>query len=192
VITNRLPTDWRDLQNQVGQILEECGFDVEIERKTSMARGQADIDVYARETRNRRTYTVLCECKNWKTAIPQTVVHSFRNVVIETGANIGYVISSKGYQSGAFEAADLTNLKLLTWEQFHEEFQPDWLDYHPFDGPVLPRLVGRKVVADGRISVCWISAETSKNSSNPERIRFFSAGSTKQPDIMVFRTSSAW
>jgi hypothetical protein len=43
VITERLPSDWRDLQRMVAMVLKECGFGVEIERPTRTVRGTTEI-----------------------------------------------------------------------------------------------------------------------------------------------------
>jgi restriction system protein len=72
----------------------------------------------------------MAECKHWNSAVPQTVIHSFRTVVAETGANVGYVVSSGGFQSGAFTAAELTNLRLVTWPEFQAEFEKAWLEHY--------------------------------------------------------------
>lgn len=33
MITSREPDSWQELQDQVALVLEECGFDVEVEKK---------------------------------------------------------------------------------------------------------------------------------------------------------------
>lgn len=46
------------------------------------------------------------------------------------GAHVGYIVSSAGVQSGAIAAARLTNLRLLSWREFQDEFESKWLhDY---------------------------------------------------------------
>jgi hypothetical protein len=130
MITSATPTNWRELQSAAARILEECGFTVEIERRTQLARGAAEIDVYAEEMVKGRRYAILCECKQWTARVPQTVVHAFRSVVADSGANIGYIISSAGYQSGAYEAAEKTNIRLVTWPEFQAEFEESWLENH--------------------------------------------------------------
>ena len=57
---------------------------------------------------------------------PQSVVHSFRTVVADVGANTGYVVSKSGFQSGAYKAAEYTNVELLTWSEFQEAFEVQW------------------------------------------------------------------
>jgi hypothetical protein len=130
VITEKIPSDWRELQREVARVLEECGFDVEIERSTPTVRGTTEIDVYAAEMNRGRKSIILCECKHWKARVPQNTVHGFRTTVADTGANVGYIVGSSGFQSGAFEAAALTNVRLLTWREFQDEFEPQWIDVH--------------------------------------------------------------
>lgn len=124
------PTDWRDLQAQVALILRECGMDAHIEHVLPLVRGQANIDVYATDAESVPPSVYLCECKQWSTAVPQTIVHSFRTVVADAGANFGLLISSAGFQSGAIHAAANSNVKLLNWEEFQRMFLDRWLKKH--------------------------------------------------------------
>ena len=78
VITSVKISDWRQLQNEAGAILHECGFDAEIERVISTARGSVEVDIYARECIHNREYSIILECKNWKNSIPQNVIHAAR------------------------------------------------------------------------------------------------------------------
>lgn len=128
MITEREPQDWRELQREVARILAECGMESEVEKTLTLARGTAEIDVFAVETIRGRTSTIFCECKLWKSSIPQTVIHAFRTVVADGGANVGYVITSSAFQSGALTAADLTNLRLVTWHEFQTEFESTWIE----------------------------------------------------------------
>lgn len=128
MITNRTPNSWIDLQDQTARILDECGFTVEIEKNIETVRGTVEIDVYAEETVKGRSYKILCECKNWKNRVPQHVIHGFRTVVADIGANVGYIISASGFQSGAFSAAELTNVELMNWQGFQKAFEETWYD----------------------------------------------------------------
>ena len=130
MITSSIPKNWKSLQNEVGRILEECGFSVEVEKKVNTARGEAELDVYAEEIVQGRKYSIICECKHWNSNIPQTIIHSFRSVIHDTGANVGYIIAIKGFQSGSFKSADYTNIELVTWEQFQKAFCDSWLEQY--------------------------------------------------------------
>jgi restriction system protein len=130
MITARQASDWRGLQRDVARILRECGFAVEVEKIVPLVRGEAEIDVHAVESIRGRAHTIFCECKLWQAPIPQTVIHSFQNVVEWGGANTGYVITSSSFQSGAQSAAHLTNVRLVTWEEFQVEFEGAWISHH--------------------------------------------------------------
>lgn len=100
---------------------------VETEKTVTTVRGTVEIDVYAEEFSDGRKNTILCECKYWKSAVPQNMVHGFRTVMGDFGANKGYIISSGGFQSGAYEAARNTPIELVTWDEFQSLFEPAWL-----------------------------------------------------------------
>lgn len=130
MITERQPENWRELQIDVARILSECGMHSEVEKSVDLARGKAEIDVFAVETIQGRKNTIYCECKLWANSIPQNVIHAFRTVVADGGANVGYIITASAFQSGALTAADLTNLRLVTWREFQTEFESTWLERH--------------------------------------------------------------
>ena len=133
MITSIRPKDWRDLQIQVARLLTECGFDVNIELVLKNARGHIEIDVFAKEIINGRTYSIACECKNWNSNVPQSTIHGFRTAIADIGVNLGIVITTSNYQSGAIEASQFTNIQLHTWETFQLEFEKQWLEmyFHP-------------------------------------------------------------
>jgi hypothetical protein len=86
--------------------------------------------VYA-DDKTRQPHTVyICECKHWRKRVPKTVVHAFRTVMADAGANIGFIISSAGFQSGAFSAAANTNVRLATWDEFQATFVARWIESH--------------------------------------------------------------
>ncbi|WP_134355995.1 restriction endonuclease [Flavobacterium psychrophilum] len=126
MITSEVPKTWKNLQTKVGEILEGCGFKIEIEKIVESVRGKVEIDVYAIEEIDGRKYSVLCECKYWKTNIPQTIIHAFRTVVNDTGCNIGYIITTSKFQSGAKESVTKSNVELLTWYEFQSLFFDSW------------------------------------------------------------------
>lgn len=130
MITKYTPNTWQQLQDDVAQILSECGFNVEVEKKVQTVRGEVELDVSAEETIKGRKYTISCECKHWKSRIPQTVIHSFRSVVSDLGINVGYIISLNGFQSGSVKASDYTNIELVTWCNFQDKFEESWLEHY--------------------------------------------------------------
>jgi restriction system protein len=127
-LTNKKPQDWKDLQNKVAEILNECGFNVKIEMDVETVRGKVEIDVYAEEIIMGRKYSIAFECKNWKARIPQNIVHGFRTVINDLGCNIGYIITTSDFQSGSIVTTKYTNVELLTWETFLSTFLESWLN----------------------------------------------------------------
>ncbi len=161
MITRQIPDNWQALQADVGRILSECGFSVEVERKVQSARGIVEIDVYAEETVRGRRYAIACECKHWKARIPQAVVHGFRTVVQEIGANIGYIVSMEGFQSGAIAASDLTNIKLVTWQEFQNIFEESWFEEY-FTKEIDDKLDGLMTYAEPFLPA-WFEKMTEKD-----------------------------
>ncbi len=133
MIYSDLPSDWRDLQFKTARILEESGFEVEVEKTIELARGEVVVDVYAVDLTTTPSSIYLAECKHWNRSVPKSVVHSFRTVVSDAGSHHGLIISKEGFQAGAYEAIEHTNVKLLDWRQFETLFEERW--FKSYAGP---------------------------------------------------------
>lgn len=128
MITSSNPTTWEQLEEYVADILTKCGMTVESQKALELVRGKVNVDVYSEQDFNGRTSRFVFECKHWSNPVPKSVIHGFRTVVSDSGANFGYIISKCGFQGGAIEAVDLTNVKLLTWLEFQNEFESDYFE----------------------------------------------------------------
>lgn len=153
LITSVQPEGGAALEEVVAAILDECGMQVDRRVELTLPRGTVEVDVLASEDVDGIVTRIVCECKNWATNIPQNVVHGFRTVVQESGAHRGYIISRMGFQSGAVEAAESTNIELTTFNEFQTIFFDKWFSkriwqmeksvgslnsyYEPFGGPPL-------------------------------------------------------
>ena len=120
--------DWRDLQTLVCQIYDEMGCEAEVEKDIHTVRGVTNIDVYVKDIFQPQPLIYLCECKHWATRVPKAIVHAFRTTVSDIGAHCGFIISKKGFQSGAYEAARNTNVHLVSWEEFQCLHEERWTD----------------------------------------------------------------
>jgi Restriction endonuclease len=127
-IFDRIPPSWRDLQICVAQVFSEIGCKVHTGAKVDLPRGTVELDVFVRDITTVPHSNYVCECKNWSRRVPKSVVHSFRTVISELGANRGFLISRIGFQSGARDAAQFTNIDLLSWRQFEELIFDRWID----------------------------------------------------------------
>ncbi len=118
--------DWRDLQQRVAIILQECGLVAEVGRSVRLARGTVEVDVYATDPTTTPPALYLCECKRWRSRVPQAEVQAFRTIVSDAGAHFGLFISASGFQEGAFAVVNHTNVHLLDWEAFQGLFLERW------------------------------------------------------------------
>ncbi|MCD6471711.1 restriction endonuclease [Candidatus Aerophobetes bacterium] len=124
------PETWKNLQNEVGQILRECGFYAKVDKNIETTRGTVDVDVYAEDHSRVPEIKYLIECKHWKTRVPKTIVHAFRTVVSDFGANVGLIVSSVGFQSGAFDTVKKSPVKLVNWREFQDLFINVWSEHY--------------------------------------------------------------
>lgn len=69
-----------------------------------------NVDVCAVDRRSLDKIKYIVKCKNWNTTVPQSVFNSFTTVMHETGANIGFIVSKYGLQSGAKQYTRNTNI----------------------------------------------------------------------------------
>ena len=120
------PADWSALQDMVGRLFEELGCETAVGMRVENVRGTKEIDVYVRDVAIAPPSTYLVECKLWKRAVPQEVVHAFRTVMADAGAHRGFIVSSRGFQEGAFEAAANTNIDLVTFRELQSIFADRW------------------------------------------------------------------
>lgn len=128
-IFDKQPNTWQELEQKCAKILADIGFKTEVEKNIETVRGIVNIDVYAINDNYNPNETILVECKNWTNKVPKNVVHSFRSVVADFGANSGYIISKAGFQSGSFEAIKNTNISLMNFDEFQEYFKTRYLNY---------------------------------------------------------------
>lgn len=127
VLIERQPgADWRDLQERVAVVLRECGLDSEVARTLQTVRGKVEVDVYATDSSTTPPAILLCECKRWSSRVPKAEVKSFRTDVADFGAHFGLFISSCGFQSGAHDVVENTNVRLVDWQGFQDLFLERW------------------------------------------------------------------
>lgn len=126
MIDDPRPSDWRDLQEGVCRLLNEVGLKASTEVSLKTPRGHVKVDVYAVDEQSVDKISYVVECKNWDATVPQSVVHAFTTVMHETGANIGFIISKHGLQSGADRYTANTNVVGLTYEQLQARYFSLW------------------------------------------------------------------
>ena len=120
------PEDWQQLEEMVKTAFAEMGYESHRNHSVDTVRGKVDIDVFATDCRTSIPTTVICECKYWNKPVNQQVIYAFRSICSDIGAHYGLVISKVGFQSGANETREATNVHLLNFMQFQEKFFGKW------------------------------------------------------------------
>lgn len=112
--------EWSDYQEEVAQFFRVLGLSAETNVPVKGVRTSHDVDVVVRSKHAGFNVLWLVECKAWKTAIPKEKVLALRTIVDDTGADRGFIMAESGYQSGALEAARLSNVMLTSLADLKE------------------------------------------------------------------------
>lgn len=112
---------WYRLQEDIRSHFESLGATARTNFRIRGARTFHDIDVYVEIKYLGEDINWIIEVKHWKAKISKLHVLALRSIVEDTGADRGFLISLKGFQKGAHEAALNTNVKLKTFDEFKHE-----------------------------------------------------------------------
>ncbi|MDT0499527.1 MULTISPECIES: restriction endonuclease [unclassified Halomonas] len=106
--------DWRDYQEEAAEFFRSLGLEAETDVTIQGARTKHDIDVLVKSHHAGFDITWLIECKHWKSKVSKLHVLGLREIVNDTGADRGILLAENGFQSGAIEAAALTNVHVTS------------------------------------------------------------------------------
>lgn len=120
-----MPKDWFDYQEQTAAFFRNLGLDAKTNVTVQGARTQHDIDVLVKMHHVGFDVTWAIECKHWKTKVSKLHVLGLRTIVQEIGADRGILLCEVGFQSGAMEAAQLTNVVVTSLANVMQSAQRD-------------------------------------------------------------------
>lgn len=103
---------WQEYQEDAAIYFRSLGLNAETDTTIPGARTKHDIDVLVTFEHVGVEIKWLVECKHWKSSVSKLHVMALREIVADVGADRGILLSESGYQSGAHEAATLTNIQL--------------------------------------------------------------------------------
>lgn len=109
-----MATNWKDYQEEVALFFRSLGLTAETDVTVEGARTNHDVDVVVRSKHAGFEITWIVECKYWKTPISKIHVLGLRQIVTDIGADRGILLAESDFQSGAVEAANLTNIQLTS------------------------------------------------------------------------------
>ena len=105
-----MPDAWKEYQDEAAAFFRSLGLDARVDVTVQGVRTTHDIDVLVKSHHVGFDVTWVVECKHWKTRVSKLHVLALREIVADVGADRGILLAEAGFQSGAIEAATLTNV----------------------------------------------------------------------------------
>jgi restriction system protein len=105
---------WKEYQEEAAAFFRALGLDAETDVTLQGVRTTHDIDVLVKSHHIGFVVTWIVECKHWKSRVSKLHVLALREIVADVGADRGILLSECGFQSGAIEAATLTNVHVTS------------------------------------------------------------------------------
>ena len=106
--------DWKKYQEEAASYFRSLGLDASTDVTVNGVRTNHDVDVLVRSHHIGFDITWIVECKHWKTPVSKLHVLALREIVSDVGSDRGILLSESGFQSGAIEAANLTNVQVTS------------------------------------------------------------------------------
>ncbi len=105
---------WQEYQEEVAEFFRGLGVEATTNHTIQGVRTTHDVDVFVRSHHAGFDATWIVECKYWATKVSKFHVLGLREIVSDVGADRGFLLAEVGFQSGAIEAATLTNVHLTS------------------------------------------------------------------------------
>jgi restriction system protein len=106
--------NWKDYQEEAAAFFRSLGLDATTNASIKGVRTSHDVDVLVKSTHVGFQVVWIVECKYWKTPVSKLHVLALREIVADVGADRGILLCETGFQSGAIEAAQLTNVQVTS------------------------------------------------------------------------------
>lgn len=116
---------WKNYEEQTAEFFRSLNCHVGLGATIEGARGKHKIDVWVGFTRFGIETKWVVDCKFWRKPVTKEKVLALIKVVEDVGADRGFLVSQKGFQSGAIRAAEHTNVTLTSLEELKETAQND-------------------------------------------------------------------
>ncbi len=111
---------WKSYQEDVAAYFRSLGLEASTDITIHGVRTKHDIDVLVKSHHVGFDITWIVECKFWSTSVSKLHVLALREIVTDVGADRGIILTESGFQSGAHEAANLTNVQLTSLASIRE------------------------------------------------------------------------
>lgn len=105
---------WKQYQEDTAEYFRSIGLNASTDVSVKGVRTSHDVDVLVTSHYVGFDITWVVECKLWKNPVSKLHVLGLREIVSDIGADRGILLSESGFQSGAIEAANLTNIQITS------------------------------------------------------------------------------
>ena len=105
---------WQEYQGEVAGFFHTLGLTATTSHVVRGVRTSHAIDVYVVSHHVGFDVAWIVECKHWSTKVSKLHVLALREIVTDLGVDRGILLCGVGFQSGALEAAALTNVHLTS------------------------------------------------------------------------------
>jgi restriction system protein len=105
---------WKQYQEKAAEFFRSLGLKASTDVTLHGIRTAHDIDVFVSVDVAGFEARWLVECKHWKSPVSKLHVLALREIVADLGADRGILLCEVGFQSGAVEAANLTNVQITS------------------------------------------------------------------------------
>lgn len=120
-----MANDWSDYQEEAADFFRSLGLSTETNVTLKGVRTTHDIDVVVKSKHVGFDVLWLVECKHWRSPVSKLHVLALREIVNDLGADRGILLCETGFQAGAVEAANLTNVRATSLASLSVETRQD-------------------------------------------------------------------
>lgn len=111
---------WQQYQADAAAYFRSLGLDASTDVSVRGVRTSHDVDVLVKSHHVGFDITWVVECRHWQSPVNKLHVLALREIVSDVGADRGILLCEVGFQSGAMEAANLTNVQLTSISKMRE------------------------------------------------------------------------
>ena len=112
--------DWKGYQEEAAEFFRSLGLNATTDETLHGVRTKHDIDVLVEIDVTGQPVKWIVECKRWKSKVNKLHVMALREIVNDLGADRGIILCETGFQRGAVEAANLTNVRVSSLAELSE------------------------------------------------------------------------
>lgn len=119
--------NWREYQEEVSNFFNSIGTSAKTNVQIDGVRGRHDVDVLVNLKHFGIEVLWIIECKLWKTSVPKEKVLTLQQILLDVGADRGFLMSESGFQSGAIKSANSSNITLSSIAELQDSAKEELL-----------------------------------------------------------------